>query len=263
MSRLALAWRDLRIVGRALWLNLALYLGLLLAVGGLMRIVGCYPQASLLDLVVATFQMSHLEGWVQPGDGVLPAILTFLVPGLTVVILGEGVLRVATVFVYRRQHREEWALLLAKTFSGHTVICGVGELGRAVFQRLIATQPDAAVVLVDTRAGIIAEMDRTGPNVCEIQADMTSRETLQAAGCAAAKLIILASGNDAVNLEAGFKALQLNPQAEIWIRLYRSGLASLMDCAAQPNVHFFSPYEQAAQALMLHIGQGDPAAQQG
>jgi voltage-gated potassium channel Kch len=91
---------------------------------------------------------------------------------------------------------------------------------------------------------------------------MTSLETLKAAHCEAARLVILASGNDAFNLEAGFKALQLNPDAHIWIRLYRSGLASVMDLRTKPNVHFFSPYERAAEAVLERVAQhteGDSA----
>jgi hypothetical protein len=219
-----------------------------------MRVCGCYPEASFLDLVVDSFHMAHLERVVEPGDGVVPAVLTFVVPLLTVVILGEGALRVAGVYLQRGERREEWDRMVAETFSKHTVICGVGELGRAVFQRLIAADPDAEVVLVDTRAGVLAELGEIGPSVCHMQGDMTSIATLKAAQCQKASLIILASGSDAFNLEAGFKALQLNPEAEIWIRLYRSGLASLMDLRTKPNVHFFSPYQQAAEALVVHVG---------
>lgn len=250
---LAVAWRDLCIVARAVWLNLALYAGLLLAGAALLRLSGAYPEAGLLDLLVASFHMSHLESWARPGDGVLPALLTFALPLLAGVVLGAGVLRVAAVFVWRRQHQEEWDALVARTFCKHTVICGVGELGRAIYRELIAADPDAAVVLIDTRPNALAEMGRGGPNVCHVQADMTNVDTLKAVDCQEASLIILASGDDAANLEAGFKALELNPRAEIWIRLYRSSLASLLDCTAKPNVHFFSPYERAARLLVGHL----------
>ncbi|TKJ30567.1 MAG: hypothetical protein CEE40_04360 [Chloroflexi bacterium B3_Chlor] len=253
MSRLASAWRDLRIVGRALWVNVALFLCLLLAGAALMRVFGCYPEASFLELVVDTFHMSHLERVVEPGDGAVPSLLTFVVPLLAVAILGEGALRVARVYLQRGERREEWDRMVAETFSKHTVICGVGELGRAVFQRLIAVDLNAELVLVDTHPGVLAELGHSGPNVSHLQGDMTVLETLKAAQCQEARLIILASGNDAFNLEAGFKALQLNAEAEIWIRLYRSGLASVMDLRTKPNVHFFSPYERAAEALVEHV----------
>jgi hypothetical protein len=253
VNRLAPFRRDLRIVAHAVWANLALFAALLLAAAGLLRLAGCYARANCLDLIVVAFNMAHLERVAEPGDGLLPAILTFVVPLLTAVILGEGVLRVLSVFVQRREHQEEWEIMVARTFEQHTVICGVGELGRAIFRRLIAADPDAQVVLVDTRPGIAAELGLGGVNVCHVQADMTSQATLQAAHCDTASLIILACGNDAYNLEAGFKALQMNPQAQIWIRLYHSGLASLMDVSRKPNVHFFCPYERAAEALVTHL----------
>lgn len=249
----ASAWRDLRIVGRALWANVALFVGLLLGAAVLMQAFGSHPGASFLDLLVDAFHMALLERVAEPGDGVVPAVLTFVLPLLALVILGEGALRVAAVYLRRGERREEWDLLVAETFSKHTVICGVGELGRAVFRQLIAADPDAQVVLVDTRPGVLTELGEIGPNVCQVQVDMTTQAALEAAHCQEASLIILASGNDAFNLEAGFKALQLNPEAEIWIRLYRSGLASLMDLRTKPNVHFFSPYERAAEALVARV----------
>lgn len=253
MSRLSSVWRDLRIVGRAVWVNLALFTGLVLGAAALMQASASYPGASFLDLLVNAFHMALLERVAEPGAGLVPDLLTFASPVLTVIIVGEGALRVLTVYLRRHERREEWDLLVAQTFSKHILICGVGELGRAVFQRLIAANPKAQVVLVDTRPGILAELGLSGPNVCHVQADMTTQAALEAAHCQEASLIILASGNDAYNLEAGFKALRLNPKAEIWIRLYRSGLASLMDLSTKPNVHFFCPYERAAEALVAHI----------
>jgi hypothetical protein len=44
VGALAVAWRDLRIVARAVWLNLALYAGLLLAGASLLSLSGAYPQ---------------------------------------------------------------------------------------------------------------------------------------------------------------------------------------------------------------------------
>lgn len=253
MSRLAMARRDLRIVEMAVWVNLALFVSLLLGAAVLMQISGFHPGASFLDQLVDAFHMAFLERVAEPGAGLIPDMLTFVLPLLTVIILGDGALHVLTVYLGRRERREEWDLLVAKTFSEHTVICGVGELGRAVFQRLIAAAPNAQVVLVDTRPGILAELGQSGLSTCQVQADMTTQAALEAAHCQEASLIILASGNDAYNLEAGFKALRINPKAEIWIRLYRIGLASLLDLSTKPNVHFFCPYERAAEALVAHI----------
>jgi len=255
MSRLGLVWRDLRIVGRAVWINLSLFAAMLLGATILMEMSGSYPGISFDRILVKAFFMALLDP-VEGGIGPIPTLLTFILPVLTMIILGEGALRVLTVYMRRGEQREEWDLLVAQTFSKHTVICGVGELGRAVVHRLITLNPEAQVVLVDTHPDIMAELGLRGPNICHVQSDMTAQATLEAARCREANLIILTSGSDAYNLEAGSKALRLNPKAEIWIRLYRIGLASLMDLGTKPNVHFFSPYERAAEALVEHITAG-------
>ena len=255
MTRLALVWRDLRIVGGAIWINLSLFVAMLLGATVLMEMSGSYPEISFDRILVKAFFMALLDP-VEIGIGPIPVLLTFILPILTMIIVGEGVLRIFTVYMQRGEQREEWDLLVAQTFSKHTVICGVGELGRAVVHRLIKLNPEEQIVLVDTHPDIIAELGLRGPNICHIQSDMTAQATLEAVRCQEASLIILTSGSDAYNLEAGAKALRLNPKAEIWIRLYRSGLASLVDLGTKPNVHFFSPYERAAEALVEHITAG-------
>jgi len=60
---------------------------------------------------------------------------------------------------------------------------------------------------------------------------MTAREMLVAANVQKASLVLVASGDDARNLEAALRVLRLNPEAELWVRLYRIGLSDMMDTA--------------------------------
>jgi voltage-gated potassium channel len=253
MQKISAVWRDLEVVVRAVWLNLLLFAGLLAGAVALLRSSGSYPQANWLDLLVNTFHMAVLERVAQPGDGLMPAVLTFLLPLLTIIIVGEGALRILAVFIARGEHREEWDTMVAKTYKNHIVVCGVGELGKSLVKRIHADHPEARIVLVDLRPGLIAEMGLSGENIICIQSDITSMKTLKMANCNKARSILLTSGNDAFNLEAVYKVLQLNPQAEIWVRLHHSGLADLMDLSRKPNLHFFSPYQQAAEAIAGHV----------
>ena len=255
MRKISILWRDLRIVSKAIWLNLLLFVGLLAGAVALLHLSGAYPQASWLDLLVDAFHMALLERVAEPGDGVLPAVLTFLLPLLTVIILGEGALRVLTVFIARGEHREEWDTMVAKTYTNHIVVCGVGELGKALVKRIHADHPETRIVLVDLRPGLLSEAGLSGGNVICLQSDMTRIETLKTANCHKARLVLLASGNDAFNLEAAYKIIQLNPQTETWVRLHHSGLAELMDLSRKPNLHFFSPYQQAAEVIAGHLLQ--------
>jgi hypothetical protein len=247
------AWRDFRIVIRSIWVNLLLFFVLLVAGMLALRLSSTYSDATTFELVTSVFHMAILERVAEHGDGIVAQLLTFIVPMLTVVILGEGVLRVLGLYLRRAKNREEWDLMVAKTYSNHVVLCGAGQLGRALYGRLITEDPDQQIVLIDTRADILAELGEAGNNTCHLQMDMTAVSTLEAANCAEASLIIIASGNDAYNLETAYKAEQLCPTGIIWVRLYRSGLTSLMDLGTKPNIHFFSPYEAAAETLIGQI----------
>ena len=255
MRNFSALWRDLKIVIKAVRINLLLFAGLIIGAVILLRLSGSYPQANWLDLLVNAFHMSVLERVAQPGDGVIPAVLTFILPLLTVFILGEGVLRVLTVFIARSEHREEWDIMVANTYTNHIIVCGVGELGKALVKRLRADHPEARMVLVDLRPGLLTEAGLLEDNIICIQSDMTNIETLKKVNCHKARLVLLASGNDAFNLEAAYKINQLNPQTEIWVRLHHSGLSALMDLSRKPNLHFFSPYQQAADAIAGHLLQ--------
>jgi hypothetical protein len=253
MRKNSIIWRDLKIVTKAVWLNLALFVALLICAAILLHYSGAYPQASWLDLLVIAFHMSELEPVTEPGNGILPALMTFVVPLFGVIILGEGVIRVLSLFISRREHREEWNIMVAKNFSDHIVVCGVGELGKALVKRISTDYPGTRIVLVDTHPGILTETGLPAENIVCIQSDMTNIETLKKANCHRAKLVLLASGNDAFNMEAAYKILQLNPNTEIWVRLHHAGLADLMDLSRKPKLHFFSPYQQAADTIIQDI----------
>lgn len=245
--------RDFIIVLRMVWLNLLLFGALLIAGAVILRQTGYSSGASFLSLLTQVFHMAHLERVAEPGDGMIPQLMTFIVPGLTVLVLGEGVLRVMGLYLRRSENREEWDLMVAKTFQDHVVLCGGGELGRSLYRRLIELDRQRQIVFVDLRPSILAEIGEINPNTCHLQLDMTAVSSLEHANCRAARLIIIASGDDAINLEAAFKAHDLNPQAEIWVRLYRMELTTLLELETKPNLHFFSPYDAAAGALMSRI----------
>jgi hypothetical protein len=197
--------------------------------------------------------MAILERVAQESDGLMSIMLSFILPLGAVIILGEGVLRVFSIYLQKGEHREEWDTMVAKTYTDHIIVCGVGELGKALVKRIQADHPEARLVLVDLRSGLLTETGLLGDNVVCLQADMTSLETLEKVNCQKARLVLLASGNDAFNLEAAYKIVQLSPHTEIWVRLHHAGLAELMDLSRKPNLHFFSPYQQAADAIAGHL----------
>lgn len=248
-------WKNLSIVLSMIWINLVLFASLMVGGAILLSISGAYPQASWPGLFLDIFHMGVTERVAGENDTLIPILLSFIIPLGTVLILGEGALRVFSVYLQKREHREEWDKLVAKTYSNHIVVCGVGELGKALVKHFRADHPETKILLVDLRPGLLAEAGLSDDNVIYVQADMTNIETLKTANCAKAKLVLLASGNDAINLEAAYKINELNPQTQTWVRLHHTGLVELMDIARKPNLHFFSPYQQAAEVIAGHLLQ--------
>ncbi len=143
--------------------------------------------------------------------------------------------------------------MVVNTYKDHAVICGVGEMGQQLLRRLAIEQPKMEMVLIDPRPGLLAEMGFMNDRIIHIQGNMTDMDMLKQVNLPLAKMIILTAGEDALNLETAYKVLQLNPEIPIWIRLHRSGLAALLDLSRKPQIHFFCPYQQAAESIMNHI----------
>lgn len=257
MKKGKLFLKDLSVVFSMIWINLLLFAILLLGGAALMKVSGAYPEASWPGLLLDAFHMAILERVAEESDGLMPIVLSFALPIGSALILGEGVLRAFSVYIQKHEHREEWDIMVAKTYKDHIVVCGVGELGKALVKRLHKDHPNTRIVLIDLRPGLLLETGLPDRTIICLQADITSLEALRQANCHKARLVILSSGNDAFNLEAAYKIIQLNPNVEMWVRLHHSGLADLMDLARKPNIHFFSPYHQAAEVIAGHLLQDD------
>lgn len=245
-------WRDFFIIFSSVWVNLFLFALLMILGAVILKYFGANPQTSLPELLLDVFHLATIES-VDTGGKLVPILLAFIMPVGMTIILGEGVLRVFSIYMQRRVNRKEWDLMVVKTFKGHTVICGVGEMGRQLLKRMLAGQSHRDLVLIDPRPGLIAELGLDTDHTIHFQSDMGDVETLEQANIAFAELVILTAGEDALNLEAAYKIHQMNPNATIWVRLHHSGLAELLDLSRQPQIHFFCPYQQAAEAIVGHI----------
>ncbi len=95
-------WRDISILLPSIRLNLALFAGLMAGGAVILRFSGAYPRAGWPGLLLNAFHMAILERVVQESDGLVPILLSFVLPLGTVIILGEGVLRVFSIYLQKR-----------------------------------------------------------------------------------------------------------------------------------------------------------------
>jgi voltage-gated potassium channel len=245
-------FRDIFIILSAVWINVILFFVLMILSAGLLKLFGNNPQANWLELLLDAFHMSSLER-IETGGKVIPVLLAFILPILSAIILGEGILRVISIYMQRRVNRKEWDLMVVKTYKDHAVICGVGEMGQQLIRRLVVEQPNMYLVLIDPRPGLMAELGLNSDHVIHFQGNMTDVDTLIQANLLTAKVVILTAGEDTLNLETVYKVLQINPSIPVWVRLHRSGLAGLLELSKKSQIHFFCPYQQAAESIMNNI----------
>jgi hypothetical protein len=136
--------------------------------------------------------------------------------------------------------------------SAHNYLWTGGD-GTANYAQTVGRTAGFAPGLDRPRPGILTELALSHEQGIHFQGDMTNVETLIQANIQAAKQAILTAGIDSVNLETAYKNQHINPNLDVWVRLHHSGLAELLDLSRQPQIHFFCPYQQAADAVVDHI----------
>ena len=115
----------------------------------------------------------------------------------------------------------------------HVVVCGLGNIGYRVATQLHALGlPVAATEKNETSRGI-PDVRRLGVPV--ILADARAPETLRALNLAQARSVVIATDDDAANLETALNARALNPGIRVVLRLFDSDLAARVERAF--NIH--------------------------
>jgi len=244
--------RDLGIILASIWINLVLLLILMISCTVLLKYFGADPQAGWLQLLLDSFYLATIET-IETGEKIIPTLLAFIMPIGMGLILGEGVLRVLSIYSQRNVNREEWDFMVVKKYKDHAVVCGIGEMGQHLLRKMILEQPDMDMVLIDPRPSVIAELGLSDDHAIHLQGSMADVEILNKVNIQSASLVILTAGDDALNLETAYKVMKTNPSVPIWVRLHRSGLSNLLELARKPQIHFFCPYEQAADKIVDQI----------
>jgi len=117
--------------------------------------------------------------------------------------------------------------------TNHVVVCGLGNIGYRVVTQLHAMGvPVAAAEKMEEVQGI-PEVRRLGVPV--LVADARVAETLRALNVGKAKSVVVATDDDAANLETALNARTINPNVRVVLRLFDPDLASRVERAF--NIH--------------------------
>jgi Trk K+ transport system NAD-binding subunit len=147
----------------------------------------------------------------------------FLMPVIGLIILALGLADFGSLLFNRRARNKEWEMAVASTMNNHIVLVGLGHLGYRIVQKLHEMGKNVAVVELNTTQPTVAAVRELGVPV--IEEDARNAAALEGANIRDAKTVILASQNDAMNLQIALKARSLNPKIQVVIRIFDEDFA--------------------------------------
>lgn len=175
---------------------------------------------SIYIVLIATF--------LQPANRDFPQHLSlqifhFIMPLVGVILLAQGLADFGSLLFNRKSRNKEWEMAVASTLKNHIILIGLGHLGYRVALKLHEMGENLAIIELSTNADTINEVRNWGLPV--IHDDATRPAVLEAANIQKARAIIMASQNDAMNLQIALKARSLNPNIQVVVRIFDDDFA--------------------------------------
>ncbi|MGZ5925479.1 MAG: NAD-binding protein [Rhizomicrobium sp.] len=101
--------------------------------------------------------------------------------------------------------RRDLKVIAIRRMRGHAIVCGTGDTGRHIAERLADSGQSVVVIALDTQSSNALACERRGIPVLQGNAQETN--LLRMAGLLRASRLFLACGSDAANIEIGLRAL--------------------------------------------------------
>jgi Trk K+ transport system NAD-binding subunit len=213
------------------------------------------PHPPFATALLAAWMAMFAEQVVGAPDSWHLALLYGAYPLVGVVIVGEGIVRLALLMASRTRGEKEWMRVMASTFRDHIIVCGLGHLGFRVFTDLSGRGAKLVAIELDEKCRFLAQAKATGNAV--FVRDMKDDQCLVDAGVVHARTIVLATNDDMANLEAALDARRLNPTIRVVLRLFDQQIAAKIADAFKIDQAFSSSALAAPSvAAMAHGAAG-------
>jgi Trk K+ transport system NAD-binding subunit len=147
----------------------------------------------------------------------------FAMPLVGIIFLAQGLTDFGVLLFNRKSRGKEWEMAVASTMNQHIVLVGLGHLGYRIVQKL--NEMGESVAVLEIKLGTHTTAAASDMGIPIIQADARLPGSLEAANIKDARTIILASQNDAMNLQIALKARSLNPNIQVVIRIFDEDFA--------------------------------------
>jgi voltage-gated potassium channel len=147
----------------------------------------------------------------------------FIMPVVGIIFLAQGLTDFGVLLFNRKSRGKEWEMAVASTLNRHIVLVGLGHLGYRVAQKL--HEMGESIVVLEVQMGSHTTVAAREMGIPVIQADARYGGALESANIKEARTIIVASQNDAMNLQIALKARSLNPDIQVVIRIFDEDFA--------------------------------------
>jgi Trk K+ transport system NAD-binding subunit len=181
-----------------------------------------------VDSLAESIYIVLTSAFLQPSNRDFPhnlflQLFHFLMPIVGVILLAQGLADFGSLLFNRKSRNKEWEMAVASTLNKHIILVGLGHLGYRVAMKLHEMGENLVVVELNTNADTVNAAHSLGIPV--IHDDATRPATLEAANIEKARTIIMASQNDAMNLQIALKARSINPKIQVVMRIFDDDFA--------------------------------------
>jgi len=219
--------RDTRVLLRQFGGSLVAFGIALIGGGTLYWALGGVAQVQHPATVQEGWYLVLLMMFLQAGEN-LPAIwylqlFYFFMPLLGLAILSQGVADFGVLLFNRRARREVWQVAVAKTYTNHIVIVGLGHLGFRTARALHQLGEDFVTIELDPEAALLTQVQSW--DVPVIRGDANKYEVLRQAGVDRAHTVVIVTSDDTLNLQIAIHARAVNPNIRTIVRLFDDDFA--------------------------------------
>ncbi|HMF12342.1 MAG TPA: NAD-binding protein [Gemmataceae bacterium] len=170
----------------------------------------------------------------------------FLVPMIGLGAVADSLIRLGYLVFARKTNLPEWQRMIASLYREHLVVVGVGKIGYRVIKELLALREPVVAVELKADSEFVDEIRTLGVPV--IAGNGRHRKTLEQAGAANARAIIVVTDDDLANLDCCLTAREINPKIQVAVRLFDDTLATKF--ASRFDMPAISTSEVSAQAFI-------------
>jgi voltage-gated potassium channel len=215
---------------------LGVFWSLVLLGGLVLRLAYHHRPLTYAEACYSVFLLIFLEPYLDFPDEWYLQPLFFLLPILGLGAVVDSLIRLGYLTFTRKNRLPEWQRMNASLYRDHQIVVGVGKVGFQILRGLLALrEPVVAVERSGTESALLEEVLDLGVPV--VRGDGRTAKTLEQAGIAHARGVILATSDDLTNLDAGLTARDLNAHVRIVLRLFDESLGSkIVGAFAMPAI---------------------------